>query len=239
LLRGRFIVSCVGAEQFKAKPPSEAILYSFPLWIGRIELQIADNTSIFQLASIIEKESFRTFTETIAVEKLMKDGTLKHTHTTDRFLAQFFVAGFDNRIPTLIQINYEYDWKGKHLIGPTREIEFPRNGLNTPLVYTSGRASTIVHFAEPSSDAYKRMMLLDPIALGKLLARKEISPNETVHFLQSLIGIEATIDPSYVGRGATVVLLPSIGKGSVTQLQSYPSLPKGRTEGKANKAKEK
>lgn len=223
LLRGRFIVACIGLERIKAD--QGVIAYDFPRWIRNIESQITSDTSILQLVGVIEKESSRTLTDTVPIEKMMRSGAIKHSESTDRLLVQFLVAGFDNRIPTLIQVYYEFDWQGNRLIGPTRKIEFPLDGSYIGL-FTAGKTAALQNITDPNSYAYKRMRILAPTAFPKMLAMREVLPKEGVRAIRVLMDIEAEVEPAYVGNGSTVIFLPISGNGSVTEYQSSAILPK-------------
>ena len=53
LLKGRFIVACIGLESFRGgpSPGRQVLLYDFPNWIKTIESQIAPDASTLQLAT--------------------------------------------------------------------------------------------------------------------------------------------------------------------------------------------
>jgi hypothetical protein len=227
LLRSRFVVACIGLERLSSH---KAVLYAFPHWIRGIESQVSPNTSVLQLVKIIEKESSRTFTETIPIETMMKSGALKPSQSFDKFFVQFIVAGFDNKAPTLIQVFYELDWQSKRLIGPTRKIEFPLNGAKGA-VFTSGINSAIEHFRSPDTYAYKRMNVLIPTTtFSKPITA--LTPEESIQLVRRLIGIEAELEPSRVGMGDTIIVLPVTGEGWIDQYDPPQTLPKAGKRGK-------
>lgn len=227
LLKGRFIVVCVGLESLKlgATPDQQTVVYDFRPWIRAVESQIAADASVLQLAGILEKESARTFTETIPIELYMRNGTIKYSDSWKRFLVQYVVAGFDNGIATLVEINYEFDWDGNHLIGPTRNVQLPKGNINTG-VYFAGQQRGLDQIENVNNYTYKRMSTLAPSAFKKILARQPTSPGEALRAVRAFISVEAEIDPGEVGAGATIVSLPIIGDGSVSEYNHALTLPK-------------
>jgi hypothetical protein len=234
LVGGRFIVAAVGTEYFytsKIKPP---VTYDFSQWIKGIESQVSFATSVFDLVGIIEKESTIAFTKTVPIEQLMKSGAIKHTKSRDDVLVQYLVAGFENGIASLIEIDYKLDWKGKHLIGPKRTIEFPRpdtrkrnNGL-----YILGKNCEVGQVTK--ADSYVRNRLdvstlgtIDQIRLGD-----ETSVNVITPAIRALIAVEAEVYPTKVGMGETIISLPSVGPGTTTNYPAFvlpnTTLPKQR-----------
>ena len=235
LLRGRFIVACVGFERFISTTDG-TVPYDFPEWTKGVESQINPDTSVPDLASIVERESSRTFSESVPIEKMMQTGAIKYSKSIDKYLVQFLIAGYDNRVPTLIQIYYELDWKGNHLIGPERKIEFPIDGANLG-IYSVGINCGIDgdELINPNSYSYKRLSLLAPSAFKKMLALQETLPEEAVTASRGLLSIEAEIEPQVVGGGSIIVVLPFSGGGSVTEYQTPITLP----EPKASEQKQK
>jgi hypothetical protein len=217
LLKGRFVVACIGAEQYRQGPKHE-LAYDFPDWIKEVESRIPSTASVFQLVGVIEKESTRTFTETIPVESQMKDGELKYSDELNGFFVQYVVAGFDQGAPIVIEVNYRLDWTKDRLIGPTRNI-LPVRGANTG-VYLGGKQDGFEKLNDPKSYAYIRMTALAPVAFKKIrFADPKISPAEAIQAVRAFIAVQAAVNPNSVGSGATVVSLPAVGRGSVTQ---YP-----------------
>jgi len=222
LLKGRFIVACIGLEAMRMgpSPTQQTVAYSFPNWIHGIEAQVDLDTSVPVLAAIVERESAKTFTEAVPIERMMRTGELKHIEAIDKFLVQFVVAGFDHGVVALIEVNYELDWQNNRLVGPQSRVHLPHDGITTAL-YFNGRYGAIQsdNLANPDSYAHKRMNILAPTALSKLLASKPTSQIEAVRAVRALITVEGEVEPTEVGSGATVVVLPVIGNGSVVEYQ--------------------
>jgi hypothetical protein len=221
LLRGRFIVACIGLERMRAGPlDKQTIVFDFQDWIAEIEPQIGPNTSVPTLASIVERESAKTFTETVPIEDWMKNGTLKHADAINKFLVQFVVAGFDGKVATLIEVVYELDWQNNRLIGPKKNILLPKDGIDVVL-YLNGEQSAISsdRLYDPNSYAHYRMSILAPIAFDKLLASKPTNQIEAISAVRALIAIEGEVDPTEVGSGSTIIVLPLIGNGSIMEYQ--------------------
>lgn len=221
LIDGRFMVASVGVERLRSGARQGELLYDFTKWISRVESEIGPNDSIRQLANVIEEESSRTFTAAVPIEKLMKTGALPHTEGLDKLLVQYLIAGYEQGVPTIIQVYYELEWDGRRLVGPTRKDEFPRPPAAESGVYFAGHTSALRNMADPQSYPYSRMMSLAPAAFKKMLSHEQTSPEEAVQAVRALIGIETAAEPAKVGRGSTVVLLPAQGKGS---MREYPEL---------------
>jgi hypothetical protein len=232
LLKGRFIVACVGLEKMKMGPSAEkqVTTYNFQEWIKGIETQITPDNSVASVVDIIERESAKTFSETVPVETMMKNGAIKHIPALDKFLVTFIVAGFDRGIVTLIHTYYELDWKNNRLIGPTRVTELPNGNIDVAL-YADGLRCAIDanNLTNLNSYAYKRMSVLAPTAFKKILALKPISQTEGVQVVRGLISVEAEVEPSEVGSGANVVVLPKIGTGTVMQYEHSLTVGAQRT----------
>ena len=222
LLKGRFVVACVGLEIMKMGPSAEkqVTAYNFQDWIKGIEAQITPDSSVASVVDSIERESTKTFSETIPVEAMMKNGAIKHIPALDKFLVTFIVAGFDKGSVTLIHTYYQLDWNNNRLVGPIRVTELP-NGSADIAVYMDGLRCAIdaENLTNPQSYAHKRMSILAPTAFKKILAVKPVSQNEGIRAVRALISIEAEVEPSEVGSGANIVVLPKIGRGTVVQYE--------------------
>ena len=221
LIDGRFILASVGVERLRSGAGQGDLLYDFTKWISRVESEIGPNDSIRQLANVIEEESSRTFTTTVPIETLMKTGALRRTEGLEKLLVQYLIAGYEQGVPTIIQVSYELEWEGGHLVGPTRQDEFPQPAGAEFGLYLAGHTSALRNMADPQSFPYSRMMSLAPAAFKKMLSREQTSPEEAVQAVRALIGIETAAEPARVGRGSTVVLLPAQGKGT---MREYPEL---------------
>lgn len=237
LLKGRFIVVCVGLEAMRGgpSPTQQVVLYSFPNWVREIESQIKPNTSVATLAAVVERESSRTFRDFVPIESMMRTGALKHIKAMDKFLVQFVVAGFDNRVITLIEVNYELDWQNNLLIGPKPIVHLPYDGITTAL-YLCGQYGAIEtdKLRDRNSYAHKRMDALAPIAFNKILGSVPTSQTEAVYAVRALITIEGEVDPSEIGSGSTVVILPVIANGTVTEYQNSLPHPDANAGKKSN-----
>lgn len=228
LLKGRFIVACIGLEKMRAGPPDKQIVtYNFPSWVRGIESQISSNTSVLMLVNMVERESAKTFRQTVPIEAMMRTGALKHAQAIDKFLVQFVVSGFDHGVVTLIEVNYELDWQKNLLIGPNRVVSLPNDGIDIAL-YLNGLREAIDtdKLRDPNSYAHKRMEALVPTAFKKILASQPTGRIEAVRAVRALITIEAEVEPRTVGSGAAVVILPSIGEGAVMEYQNSLTLPR-------------
>jgi hypothetical protein len=238
LLRGRFIVACIGLESMQTGPsPTQQVLtYNFPTWIRAMESQIGPDSSVPMLADIIERESARIFTTTVPIGDMMKAGTLKHIEAMDKYLVQFEVAGFDRGVASLIEISYELDWQNEALIGPKAQVHLPSDKISVAL-YNCGRYDSIGtdKLTDFNSYAHKRMSVLAPTAFKKILASKPTSQSEAIRAVRAFITVESEVEPHDVGSGSTVVVLPVVGNGTVTEYQRSVALGKTRAAGKEGK----
>jgi hypothetical protein len=72
------------------------------------------------------------------------------------------------------------------------------------------------------------MAVLAPVAFTKILALQPTSRSEAIRVVRALITVEGEVDPSKVGRGATVVVLPISGNGTVMEYETPLSIGKQR-----------
>lgn len=188
------------------------------------------------LVDVLERESAKTFRADIPIEDMMKAGTLQHVKAMDKYLVQFEVAGFDHGVAWIVEISYELDWKNSVLIGPERQIDLPSNSI-TVAIYDCGHYDFIKtdQLRNPHSYAHKRIAILAPEEFRKISAFQPISRAEAIRLVRALITIEGEVEPSEVGMGSVVVVLPVIGNGRVTEYQRPLALGKARTAGKKGK----
>jgi hypothetical protein len=216
------MVACIGLDKLNTGPPDKQIVvYNFPSWIKRIESQIGPNTSVPMLANIVKDEMTRTFTHTVPIETMMRNGTFKHTQGLDRFLVQFVVCGFDHGVVSLIEIYYELDWEKNLLVGPTPKIVLPNDGIKTTL-YLDGiyEAITADQLRDLNSYAHKRMEVLAPTAFKKISVSQPTNQPEAIRAVRALITIEAEVKPCEVGAGSSIVVLPFAGNGIVAEYKN-------------------
>jgi hypothetical protein len=124
-------------------------------------------------------------------------------------------------VVALTEIAYELDWQKLLLIGPESQVHLPHNGITTAL-YLDGLRSAIESdkLADPNSYAHKRMVILAPIPFIDILAIRPTSQDGAVRATRALITIQSEVEPTKVGEGATVVVLPSTGNGTIMEYQN-------------------
>jgi hypothetical protein len=218
LLKGRFAVACIGSEKIEV---GTTVAYDFQNWIKRVDSQISRNSSVLTVVDIVERESAKTFKETIPIGSMMRTGAIKHAQYTDKFVAQFVIAGFDHAVAYIVEVNYEYDWEKNRVVGPNRIVNLPQDGTDTG-VYFNGERTDIYsdRLVDPNSYAHKRMEVLAPTAFHKILSVKATEQGEAIRAVRALIGIEAECRPVTVGNGSNVAILPSVGVGSVLEFDN-------------------
>jgi hypothetical protein len=235
LLKGRFIVASVGVIHAET---NKKTTYDFAQWIRGVESQVSADTSILGLVGIIESESSRTFKTVVPIEDDMRRGAIPQSDSLDKFLVHYVIAAFDNGVPTIIQVYYELDWDSKSLLGPKRKVEVMRapggDGHGTDFM---GRNCAIQEIDDPDSYAHKRMNILCPSAFKKVLDGKDISVADGIRAARGLISIQTEVEPSFVGRGARVIVLPIKGDGIIREYESvlspeHPVRPKNKSEPK-------
>jgi hypothetical protein len=227
LLRDRFAVACVGLERYYKDGPRgrrAVAIYDFKQWMRDLDSRITPETSVLALTTIIETESRRIFFETIPVDFLMRSGVIKHREDMDRYLVQYVVAGFDRGEPTVILVQYEFDWQHNHLIGPERDVQWPSRTFLSGMTFV-GQQSAFGQALVPNTGPYMRLSALAPAAFNKLLARRMLPDNECVVLVRAFIAIQSAALPEEVGRGSNVVLLPSGGVGVASKYESNLGSP--------------
>jgi hypothetical protein len=223
LLKNRFIVASAGVETATdGTPPT--VVYDFREWIRAIEKTLGPETTILQLANIIEKESLRTFKD--LVPRNMNNGSFKHVPSLDTYFVHYYVVAFDHATPTLVHIYYQLDWENNLLIGPKSQTSYPRDGEMNAF----GRNCAILEVKNPLSYANKRLQVLAPVAFHKMMAGKKLNSEEGIRAVRSLINIEADVEPTYVGKGSTVIVLPVGANGMTSEYQDFPTLTKPTTK---------
>jgi len=216
LLGGRQIIACIGMNKWT--PQDRSATYDFQVWIKQVSAKIAPNTPISVLADIVEREATRTFTKTVPIERMMRDGTLPHAKAIDKFLTQFIVAGFENGSPVLVEINFPLDWKNNLLLPAVRGTGISPNSGSYDFLYVDGQTDEIgpIQLHNTNSYCYKRMKVLAPGSLEKIHANKMTDRTEAVRTVRALITVEAEKAPQVVGSGSTIVVLPTRGVGDET-----------------------
>jgi hypothetical protein len=228
LIKNRFIVASIGVES-STDTRSGRKTFEFSQWVHGIEAQVGLDTSVYDLMGIVEKESSRTFgVEGLNVEKAMESGAIKHGIALDRNFARYVVAGFDNRIPTIIQTYYELDWDKNRLIGPTRKVQVPELGKNFGFTYY-GNICAISEVRNPDSYAHKRILTIAPTAFKEWNAGRQLVPDNAVQMIRAWIDIETEVEPVFVGLGSRIVVLPLGADGSVTDYPDSIALTKSKT----------
>jgi hypothetical protein len=205
LVKGRFSVSCVHLEQLLTD--SGVSTYTFVGMMNAIDSQLGHDARIPKLVSLIETESAHTFRDAIPVERLMQNGTIKRSESFDKFLEEYVVAGYDNGIPTIIRIYYAFDWNSYKLIGPLRQIEFPKAERADTYFYAIGGTAGLSGIQHNPYSA----------EFTKFLSGGPITSIEGIKIMRSLIAIETKAEPSKVGLGATVVAVPRDGYGTIRE----------------------
>jgi hypothetical protein len=220
LLKGRFIVACIGLESLQGiRPTGETFMaYDFTNWIKTIETQITSETTTSALSEIVGKEGRKVLTDTLPVTNWMKTGLLKETDFTRGTIIQFNVVGFDGGVNTLVQIRYRLDWDYDSVIGPLLDAHPLSKAFNSG-VYCDGVSFAISEYQNAKSYAYKRMNVLAPVAFSKLMTNRNVDQNESIRAARALVAIETEVEPNAVGAGAIIIVLPRDGKGLITE---YP-----------------
>jgi hypothetical protein len=154
------------------------------------------------------------------IDKQMESGAPKHTASLDdqNSFVRYVVAGFENRIPTIIQTYYKLDWDKNRLIGPKREVQVPEWDKTFGFTYY-GNICACSGVGRPESYAHKRILVLAPTAFKEWSTGQQLPPNHAVQLIRAWIDIETEVEPALVGLGSRIVVLPVDADGSVTD---YP-----------------
>jgi hypothetical protein len=227
LLKGRFVVSCVGLEEVINDQLKHQTVFTFADIMRRVDSQLDGNVTMPRLVTLMEMESSSAIRESFPVERLMKNGTIKRGEAFDDVLVQYIVAGYRSGIPTIIHINYTLNWQKYKLIGPNKEIDYPKQGSLQSYFYTAGIQTALREIGKPNSYATQRIVALIGAEWKKLTSDQALTSDESIRIMRTLINIEAEVEPDKVGVGATVVVIPRKGKGSIGEYDGAGLTPPG------------
>jgi hypothetical protein len=222
LINGKFIVASIGIERSNA--------YNFEEWITGVGSKLAADASVTQFVGLIEDEATKTFRDDMAIEKYMRSGALVKSQPFEDSLVEYIVAGYESGVPTIIRTYFNLDWHDKRLVGPVRDVDFPGSVGNPNVgIKMNGVDGGIGEFTNVNSYAYKRFHSSFPTIIAKFAGGSELTQEEAITLIRVLIGIQAEVTPSQVGRDTRIVVLPMRGAGSVTNYPEIPILPKHAT----------
>lgn len=218
LINGRFIVASVGIERSNA--------YNFETWISNVGNKLASDASVTQFVGLIEDEATKTFRDDMAIEKYMRSGALIKGQPFEDTLVEYIVAGYQGSVPTIIRTYFNLDWHDKRLIGPIRDVDFPGSGGNPNSgIKLNGVDGGIGEFTNINSYAYKRFRSYSPAILDRFIGGSELTQDEAITVIRTLVSIQAEITPSEVGNTTRIVVLPMRGTGSVAEYPEISVLP--------------
>ena len=187
--------------------------YEFETWIRAIEQRLPTNITVTRFAEIIENESAQTFRD---FNILVQAGQLRKDESRGDNLVRYYIAGYEDRIPHVYQIEFKIDWERQSVIGPVRTLLHPKDGQDITFGFNAGGVHTAIdQILKREDEAYEKAIQLVPNELGKLLTRQDFTLAEAVQLSRSFIKIEAEANPDKVGLPIRIVTLPWNGIGEL------------------------
>jgi hypothetical protein len=212
IVKERFVVASLGTEGIKKDGKT---VYAFVPWIQNIESQLTSDISVTGLTDVIKNEGSRTF-DKLHIDLSMQQGEIKQTDSTLKDFVDFFVVGYENGVPIINEVSFNFDWCNKILLKPESNTVFPVPNRPTDFyVFITGWNFAIKEFANPQSYAYERLQADTPGALKKIITFNKLTLSEAREVVRSLINTQAEVNPSIVGKTNTIITLPREGKGAV------------------------
>jgi len=184
--------------------------YNFLTWIRSLIPNLPADVSVEDFVGILDNESYKVFA---TFDALLKNGTVKQEQPdeTCQSFIQYIIAGYQKGIPALYEVRYDIDWNRKVLVGPTPILLDPEpHATGAFRVHMLGIKEAIEDATNEDSYAYKRLKAKLPKTFGALLSDHDVSNEQTVNFVRTLIQIEESTNPNQVGGEIQVVkILPS------------------------------
>ncbi len=220
IVQGRIVVTTTGVTALGGR-----FQYNFSRWMDALQRKLPADASVEDVARAIEKESsiqFAGMRDAIPeglLTKGMPDDTCKN-------FVEYLVAGYQNSIPMLYEVQYYIDWNTQTLIGPRRIIIEPQEHPRNISYHTYGVNEVINALGDEQSYAYKETMARAPKAFGDMVGKRYLPLDETASIARVLVQIEQEMDPSDVGGEVRIVQIVSNGKAD--EVKSRTVLPKAR-----------
>jgi hypothetical protein len=163
--------------------------YDFAQWIAEIEKKAPSNVSVADLTKIIENESRVAFQD---LDRYIAGGALGY-NKTHKTLIEYVIAGFDAGIPTVNKVYYKINWETYQLEGPILVSIFPdaNGGVNFNFHIFGQLATDYTELGNRKGKSYEELVAVAPKELSKVLARQNLSLDETKRFCLALLRIQA------------------------------------------------
>jgi hypothetical protein len=179
--------------------------YEFQSWISNIGKTLPPNIRVSQLAGIVADKSKSMLGE---FNSLMASGRVRREDFPMGILLRFFVAGFENNLVRIYEIDYPIDWEAWRINGPVAKL------LADSIwgyVVPSGLTTTSEVF-KGSGKLFDEAAALYPVGIRKLVDdKKALTISEAVGAIGALMRIEAKYVPQAVGPPYTLVIIPPRG----------------------------
>jgi len=198
ILNDQFLIAGVGTVDITSGPNH----FNFLPWAAILQTRIAKKT-VEQVADMVKDETASMFLQ-VDVDSMVKNGTLKKPSAgaNCQMFAQFIIAGLQTGTWHIYKVQYDIDWREKHLLSPSKEeLEREWNPLSPerPLFLTFGVVEAIQDNSHESY-AYKRIKELCPKAVADFESGTYHLPlQETIALSRALVQVEEDTNPTLVG----------------------------------------
>lgn len=219
IVQDRIVVANIGVFDFKR----EDVHYNFLTWMRGLQRSLPADISVSGFVKILTTETAKTFG---VLTGWIKSGALKRPEPGQpcTMLAQYIVAGYENGIGTVYEVQYYADWNQQIVVGPVSTLLQPDpNASGNIHLHLFGQREAIADLSEPQSYAYQEALRLCPGGFGNLISHRAFTLHEAADLTRTLVQIEEKVSPSEVGGPVRVIsILPARGASEEVDSQSLP-----------------
>jgi hypothetical protein len=209
----RIAVATVGIGKMVLTTMDDRPLVSYDpdVWFSEIEKETPKDVTVGGLTEIVKNKSRRTFS---SLGTLVNNGAYNQSHNLNTF--EYLIAGYENGVPSVQRIYFEFDWAHKKLIGPTYNVILPQPDARVDFgFHPAGETSAIEDIINRKLDSpsYREIMAAVPAELNMLLARKDLTTKQSTALLHAMLRAQAKCTPQYVGPPYVISLITKNGFG--------------------------
>ena len=212
LLKGKYILASLYAENAKAKS-SGIMVYDFPVWAKQIEHDSHGINSLTALTEFISHQMLIALAQPI---KWIETGDMTKSDAArsgvDSILVQYIIAGYENGVPIVYSLCLIPDWDAKVVNGPFKVQLREVNGQKSnSFIHYEGQRVSLDRISTTDSNEQKEFFHRVPIEAQALRSHKDLTIKQATHVVRAMLGMEAKVNPSYVGFPLTLVTVPRRG----------------------------
>lgn len=201
LIRQRAIAGTVGIGETELSTLDDKPLfyYNADSFMRELEDRTARNASLSQIIDAVQDQSRIAFAP---MDDLVQHKVIERN---DCLGVQYLIAGYESGVPTVAEINFEFDWQNLRMRGPLVERVFPApNARRNYFGYHAAShgymfAASEAHRGEVESQGYKSVTAEARRELRMLLAHRDLSLNDATVLLHAFLRAEHKESPEAVG----------------------------------------